>query len=269
MSEWSRLFLDRIGFPEHMTVAFESLSKLLELTSRAIPFENLSIMEHRTRPITKENLIDKIVTRQEGGLCYELNPLLHHFLLEQGFNTKLTRGSVFRPEAGEYSAVGRTHVAILLEHHQRSYLLDTGFGGNLPLLPVPLSGETVTSSNGVFRVVRTDTEYGDYVLQLKLKHKDVDWRIGYAFDSNWMITDDSELNEIQTIITDDPRSTFNKHPLITKLTERGSVTLTDHSLTEWIDGKTEKLSLGEADFQHYVKQHFGEQFAIKASKDQA
>lgn len=256
MNDWIRSFYHRIGFPEHEAVTFESLPKLLELTSRAMPFENLGIIGQRTSPITKQNLIDKVVVRQEGGLCYELNPLLHHFLLEHGLHTKLTRGIVFNHEAAAYSAVGRTHVAILLEHQQQIYLLDTGFGGNLPLMPVPLSGETVSSSNGEFRVVQAATEYGDYIMQMKLKHKDIDWRLGYAFDSNWNIIDDDELNEIQTLIVGHAQSSFNKHPLITRLTDSGSVTLTDKSLTQWIDGEMVKESIEQAEFQQYMQRYF-------------
>lgn len=256
MSSWTERFRCRIGFPEQEAVAFESLPRLLELTSLAMPFENLSIVEQRTNPVTKENLIDKIVACGEGGLCYELNPLLHHFLLEQGLHAKLTRGIVFSPEADAYSPVGRTHVAILLEHQHKTYLLDTGFGGNLPLMPVPLSGETVSSRNGQFRVMQADTEYGDYILQLKLKHKDADWRIGYAFDSNWIIVDDSELSEIQSLIAGHPQSSFNKHPLITRLTERGSVTLTDKSLTQWIDGEMTKEGIEQSAFKQYMQSYF-------------
>lgn len=48
--------------------------------------------------------------------------------------------------------IGRTHVTILLKHEGQIYLIDTGFGGNLPLKPVPLNGETVISQNGEFRI---------------------------------------------------------------------------------------------------------------------
>jgi arylamine N-acetyltransferase len=39
----------------------------------------------------------------------------------------------------------RTHVASLLQYDGQMYLVDTGFGGNLPLKPVPLNGETTSS----------------------------------------------------------------------------------------------------------------------------
>ncbi|WP_436664397.1 arylamine N-acetyltransferase [Alicyclobacillus acidoterrestris] len=82
------LFLNRIGVPESENVTFENLDMILEKTARTIPFENLCIMENRTTDITPDNLIDKILKRNEGGLCYELNTIFYLFLIENGFNAR-------------------------------------------------------------------------------------------------------------------------------------------------------------------------------------
>jgi N-hydroxyarylamine O-acetyltransferase len=71
----------------------------------------------------------------------------------------------------------RTHVTILLQHEGQTYLVDTGFGGNL--------------------------------------YKDTDWKIGYAFDTKRPLENLSELNEVQGIIVEHKESRFNKPPLIT------------------------------------------------------
>ncbi|WP_051186046.1 arylamine N-acetyltransferase [Neobacillus bataviensis] len=88
--------------------------------------------------------IIQIIERNEGGLCYELNPIFYFYLKENGFNAVLTDGVVYNHAADEYHQLGRTHVTILLNHEEQSYLIDTVFGGNLPLKPVPLSGETIS-----------------------------------------------------------------------------------------------------------------------------
>jgi N-hydroxyarylamine O-acetyltransferase len=86
----------------------------------------------------------------------ELNALfrsiLYLFLIENGFNAVLTRGVVFNNDTQAYLTHGRTHVTILLTHEEQTYVIDTGFGGNLPLKPVPLTGETLATSNGEFRI---------------------------------------------------------------------------------------------------------------------
>ncbi|WP_213583026.1 arylamine N-acetyltransferase [Paenibacillus sp. J2TS4] len=256
MSGLNALFRQRIGMPENEKITFAALDLVLELTAKSIPFENFSIIEQRASAITEDNLVCKLLVNKEGGLCYELNALLYFFLIDNSFHAVLTRGVVYNNDAQAYLTIGRTHATILLAHEDQTYLVDTGFGGNLPLTPVPLTGETVTSRNGAFRARKAHSEHGDYVLEMKLKHKDNDWRIGYAFDSGKPVGDVAELNEIQTIIAEHPDSPFNKHSLITRHTAQGSVTLTDTSLTQWTDGAVAKEKIDGGRFKELLKKHF-------------
>jgi N-hydroxyarylamine O-acetyltransferase len=257
MQKLTPLFHKRIGMPNNEPITFEKLAVVLEKTAQSIPFENLALMENKTRMFTKENIINKIVERNEGGLCYELNPLFYFYLIENGFNAVLTKGVVYNHAAGEYHQLGRTHVTVLLNYEEQTYLIDTGFGGNLPLKPVPLSGETISSYNGEFRIKKVNHEYGDYCLEMKLNHKDTEWKIGYAFDSRNSIADVADLNAIQTIIAEHPKSSFNKHPLITRLTHNGNITLTDTTFTQWADGAQSKETIDHTKFKELAKQHFG------------
>lgn len=257
MSDLNLLFRNRIGFPINEKITFGNLETVLEMTAKAIPFENLCIISNKTTEITKENLINKIIDKNEGGLCYELNSILHLFLVENGFNIDFIRGVTYNQIERRWNTIGRTHVINVIIHNEKEYIIDTGFGGNLPLKPVPLNGEIVTSNNGEFRVERADSEYGDYIFYMKLMHKDKDWKIGYAFHSTQVTKRVSELNDVQKIILEHPDSPFNKKPLVTRLTNSGSVTLTDTSLTEWADGKVEKEDVDENRFKKIVKDLFG------------
>jgi N-hydroxyarylamine O-acetyltransferase len=257
MSELNALFRKRIGFSEKEKITFEILDQVLEKTARTIPFENLCIIDNKTSDISKKNLVNKILVKKEGGLCYELNSIMYFFLIENRFNAVLVRGVVYKNTTQEYLTLGRTHVTILITHEDQTYLIDTGFGGNLPLKPVPLTEETLTSNNGEFRIKKVNCEHGDYVLEMKLKHKDTDWKIGYAFDSKELITDVSELNVIQTIIAEHQESPFNKNPLITKLTNGGNLSLTNTSYTHWDDGIVTKEKIDSVRFKKLLKQHFG------------
>jgi len=257
MRELNSLFRKRICISEDEKITFGTLDNILEKTAYNIPFENLCVIENKTNDITKENLMNKILLQKEGGLCYELNSMFYLFLIENGFNASLVRGVVYNHENQRYQTIGRNHATILIIHDEQTYLIDTGFGANLPLKPVPLTGETITSTNGEFRIEKVNTEHGDYILHIKLKHKDPDWRIGYAFDSKRTVTDLLELNEIQSSISEHPESPFNKNPLITRLTSEGSITLTDSSFTQWVDGNLTKEKIDYARFKELSKQHFG------------
>ncbi len=257
---YNTLFRQRIGIPKNEEITFNKLDYILEKTATTIPFENLGVIRTQSTEINKENMLDKVLVRNEGGLCYELNTTLYFFLVENGFNVNLIRGVVYNDTAQEWGTIGRTHVAILLIHDEKTYLVDTGFGGNLPLKPVPLTGEIVSSNNGEFLVKKENSDFGDYILKVKLKHKDLDWRIGYAFDSKQPVSDVSELNEVQKIIKEHPKSLFNKHPLITKITTTGSVTLTDTSFTQWIDGEMIKEKIDFEKFNQLLSHYFERTF---------
>ena len=259
MDSLDLLFRQRIGFNSKSALTFDDLPALLTATSLALPFENLAVIERRGLSVNRENLIEKLLVRNEGGLCYELNPLLYFFLLENGFDVSMRRGIVFSAETKTFAGTGPTHVTILLQHAGQTYLVDTGFGGYLPLRAVPLNGDTVVSSNGEFRIrpaTGENAEHGDLAFELKQRHKDDDWRVGYVFDSLQPITT-TECEEIQQVIAEHPASLFNKRPLVTRLTERGSVTLTDTSLTVLENGNVTKGSVSYEQFCELLTLHFG------------
>lgn len=256
MKDLDRLFRQRIGFPDQEKVTLTNLNTVLEMTAAAIPFENLCAISGDNSELNQENLAEKIFTRNEGGLCYDLNSILYLFLRENGLNVEIVRGAVYVPELDGFSPTGNTHAAIILAENDEQYLVDTGFGGNLPLTPVPLDGQEVTSANGAFRVKKEASEFGDCFLEMKLKHKDSDWRKGYAFDTLHPVGDIGELNESKLIITDHPRSPFNKKPLLTRVTANGSMILTDTSFTQWLDGQLVKEQIDEERFKELARQHF-------------
>lgn len=257
MSDLNTLFRRKIRFQKDEPISFHHLSLVLAKLAVSVPFENFRIIENKTEPISRSCLVNKILIHNEGGLCYELNALLYFFLIENGFKAELTRGVVYHGESQSYVSLGRTHVTILLYEKDQTYLIDTGFGGNLPLQPVPLNGDTIYSSNGQFRVKPVDHELGDYVFEMRLKHKDTDWKIGYTFHSDQPISGMSECDDVQRIIAQHPDSPFNKGRLITRLTENGNITLTESTVTEWSDGTVRKEPIDIPAYKELLLRHFG------------
>jgi N-hydroxyarylamine O-acetyltransferase len=256
MVDINGLYRKRIGFLEKEKMTFETLASVLEKTAKTIPFENLCVINKNVKEITRENLIDKILVRNEGGLCYELNPILYFFLKENGFEVIPVRGVTYNTVNRSLSPTGRTHVINILTYNQQKYVVDTGFGGNLPLRPVSLNGDVVTSSNGDFRISKVDGEFGDHLFEMKVKHKSKDWVKGYAFDSTRFLKDERELNEIQKIIVESPVSPFNKSYLVTRLSDNGNLTLTETSFTQWTNGSERKEVIDRSKFKELAKQHF-------------
>jgi len=256
MSNLSELFRQRIGLSDSTPVTFASLNRILELTAASIPFENLCTLSGDSNELNKDNLVEKIIHRNEGGLCYDLNGILYLFLKENGLDVQLIRGSVYVPDLKGFSPTGRTHAAILLNDDGKRYLVDTGFGGNFPLMPVPMDGTEIHSPNGEFRVKKEASEFGDSFLEMKLKYKDPDWKIGYAFDSSEPVKDISDLSEMKKIITTHPQSPFNKKPLLTRVTSDGSMVLTETSFTRWTEDGVKKEEIDSERFKELAKEFY-------------
>ncbi|MCM3519846.1 arylamine N-acetyltransferase [Staphylococcus xylosus] len=256
MTTLDKLFRKKLGIPYDRLITLENLDSIIEKAAQTIPFDNLSIIENRTNDITKENLIKKIINQSEGGLCYELNAIFHHFLIENDFNSYLIRAMRYDDNSQSWkTTLGKTHVTTLIYNNGRYYIIDIGFGGNSPLKVVPLNGETVTSANGEFKIESVNTEHGDSIFYMKLKNKDSNWKIGYAFDSQKPIRYLEELNDVQKINVEHTESNFNKYPLVTKFTDQGMITLTNSSFTKTINGEIEKEKVDEVSF-HEIKKHY-------------
>ncbi|MBS8266499.1 arylamine N-acetyltransferase [Mesobacillus boroniphilus] len=251
-----RLFRQRIGFPFDEKINLNNLDNLLEQIASFIPFENLCTLSGDLDAINEITLVDKILNRSQGGLCYDLNGILYLFLQENGLDVQLIRGSVYVPDFKDYSPTGRTHAAIILSIDGERFLIDTGFGGNLPLRPVPMDGTEISSPNGDFRVKQHDSEFGDYLLEMKLKYKDSDWRVGYAFDSREPVENVSDLYEMKKIITEHPQSPFNKKPLLTRVTANGSMVLTETSFTQWKEDGVKKEEIDSERFKELAMEFY-------------
>ncbi|WP_226678097.1 arylamine N-acetyltransferase family protein [Mesobacillus jeotgali] len=256
MSKLNQLFRERIGMLISAPVTLAKMDEILEQTAAAIPFENLCTLSGDLNELNEDNLVEKIIQRNEGGLCYDLNGILYLFLKENGLDVQLICGSVYVPDFNGFSPTGRTHAAILLNDAGKRYLVDTGFGGNLPLRPVPMDGTEISSPNGDFRIKQHNSEFGDYILEMKLKYKDSDWRIGYAFDSREPVGNVSDLSEMKKIITEHPQSPFNKKPLLTRVTVDGSMVLTETSFTKWTEDGIKKEEIDSERFKGLAKEFY-------------
>ncbi|MFP7494682.1 arylamine N-acetyltransferase [Terribacillus saccharophilus] len=254
MQSFKEQFQQRINMNEQIT--FSTLPILLQKFAETIPFENLRIIDRRQSLLSKEDLQQKILIQNEGGVCYELNTLLYHYLKECGFDVLLLSACIYDQKSQQWSATGNTHAVILLKMNSTAFIVDAGFGANIPLAPLPMSGEVITTSNGQFRI-KPAAE--GYLMEMKLEGNDSDWRIGYRFSSEEPITEISGLEQMQQTIENHPASPFNKSPLVTKRNEDGRYILTAASFTEWHKGVSAKRTIDEEEFKELLDAIFGMQ----------
>ncbi|MFW2108508.1 arylamine N-acetyltransferase [Bacillus spizizenii] len=250
MNDFLKECFQKIGW-EKDHVSFGDLPLFLKAMAYRFPFENRAVLAKENYKVTKEELWRRLVKEQHGGLCYDLNGFLYFVLREAGFQVKLIRGTVYAEKQEEW-ALDRTHAAVLLSAEKGEYIVDIGFGINLALQPIPLSGETVQSSVGSFRIKEEETEKGSHVL---LMDKGEGWQIGYAFtleESNA-----GDLDDMKDMIHSHEKSPFNKSLLASKLTPNGRMVMSDRHFTIHENGgEGQKSDIGPSEFEEKLNTHF-------------
>ncbi|TKI79136.1 arylamine N-acetyltransferase, partial [Bacillus mycoides] len=90
------------------------------------------------------NIEEKLLLKNRGGLCYEINSLLYYFLCDCGFKVYRIAGTLYDPKTRKWNP-DDGHALIVLQHRYENYIIDAGFASYLPLHPVPFHGDSVTS----------------------------------------------------------------------------------------------------------------------------
>ena len=133
--------------------------------AQTVPFENLNVLEKNFKEISQENLKEKILVNNRGGLCYELNPTMYYFLKDAGFDVYLVSGTVYNA-ANSIWAVDSGHIATILKHHNELYLIEVD-SIILTACTCSFSGEVVQSVTGDYRIRKEMTEKGNYMLEMR------------------------------------------------------------------------------------------------------
>ncbi len=178
-SEWQTevlelpTYLQRVGWVgDAPPPSLESLRALHWAHLSAIGFHNLDVL--LGRPISHElpDIQRKLVTARKPATCIEHNLLFAAVLERLGFSVTRLAG---RPRIGRPVVLPATHAALLVSLPEGDYLVDVGVGGDAPIEPVPLGGE---SGRDAWRW-RVVDDGGTWVLEVS---RPAGWAALYSFD---------------------------------------------------------------------------------------
>lgn len=156
-------YLTRIGYAGPRQATREVLFALHRAHLISIPYENLDIHLGERLTLDFEQIFDKIVRRQRGGWCYEMNSLFAWALRQLGFEVHLLSGVVNPSSRDEYAV--RDHLILLVKSVEGSnYIADVGFG-NAFLYPLPFGEGVYTQGGFTFGFCRSDDGYWHFTNQ--------------------------------------------------------------------------------------------------------
>ncbi|NWL77585.1 arylamine N-acetyltransferase [Pseudomonas taiwanensis] len=128
-----------ISAPKQPDLAY--LDRLIAAHQRRVAFENVDVLLDRPIHIDADAVFAKVVERQRGGYCYELNNLFARLLLALGYQLELLGGRVRWGLPLDAPQTMLSHLMLRVLLPEGPYLADVGFGSATPWRAVPLAGE--------------------------------------------------------------------------------------------------------------------------------
>ena len=242
-------YLERIKYQGTINVSCQTLQNLHTSHTFNIPFENLDI--HLGKPILlePEALFDKIVRRERGGYCHELNGLFALMLKQIGFSVEYHMARVMY---GAKSLRPRTHQMLLVTIDQQQWIADVGFGGHGLIAPLRLeSGMVEQQFSEQFQLIK-DERYG-FVLQSRNQEE---WQNLYAFTlETYLPIDYIPANYMASTA---PDSLFTQRKICTIPTPQGRIFLVDRKLKITSNGKIQETEAKTNDeYLDLLSKYFG------------
>src|SRR5689334_18703916 len=131
-------YFARIGWSGARERTLEVLAGIVARHVVAVPFENLDVLLKRVPKLDLASLEEKLVRQKRGGYCYEHATLVGAVLRALGFEVVTHSARVTMFMAKEESP--RTHMFLTVALPEGRFVVDPGFGGLAPRMPVPLDG---------------------------------------------------------------------------------------------------------------------------------
>jgi len=168
-------YFRRIGYVGPVAADIVTLSTIMKCQLYSVPFENLDIQAGKTVSFEPEHIVSKILDRERGGYCYEVNGLFAMALEAMGVPYRFAGA---RPMFLD-TRRPRTHMVILAYVEDEQWLFDLGFGNYGIRAPINLNNLDVDQVQDfdTFRLIRGDSE--EYVLKARVEGE---WVSQYSFD---------------------------------------------------------------------------------------
>lgn len=223
-------YLARIGWEGSREPTFDTLAGVLRAHMVRIPFENLDVLLGRGIRIDVPSVYAKLVIARRGGYCFEHGTLLQAALVRLGFRpiAHAARVILQRPRA----EAALTHMFLTVEIDGRVVVLDPGFGGHAPLVPVPLLHGEARDGGDLHRMVRQADEW------------ELHAHISGISTPLWSSTI-QPAEPVDFVMANHFVSTFSESPFVTRLmlraiTPAARVSVMNREMTRRFDGSEEK-----------------------------
>jgi N-hydroxyarylamine O-acetyltransferase len=239
-------YLARIKAVKTPEPTLEFVSYMMQCHLFSIPFENLDVQAGKVVSLIPEEIVDKIVYRNRGGYCYEVNGLLTMALQELGIACYFTsaRSMTYATKRP------RTHLVVIAKIEGRSYLLDTGFGSHGIRLPMDLSqtNQEIVQDGQTYKLEKKGSDFNLYAWVHET------WLPQYSFKKQTY--DYIDFAPVNYMNSTHPDSIFVKAPLIILFNSEGKKVLSGNTIKYYSNGKMTEKVFDKSEYEVVLKEEF-------------
>lgn len=234
--EQIKQYLNKIQYAGDREITLENLRKLHYQHLLHIPYENLDQMNGVPLSLTPDALFHKMILKNRGGYCFELQGLFGFLLKSLGYDVMQYAGR-FMNEPWHIQM--RRHRILVISLEGKRYVCDVGVRQESSRYPLELKeGLVQTDGFSEYRYEK-DSFYG-WVLMQKLAGKE--WKQVLGFTEEPQIDDDYIMPSFYCEMH--PESTFNKFMKVSVFDEESNLTIEENEYRVFRGGKVvERLEM--------------------------
>ena len=191
MNHWQLCqYLRKLHLPQVVPPPDLATLKLLQDAHlKYVPYENLDILSGRLTSLEHDDMFAKIIMKNRGGICFELNGLYNWLLESLGYQVT-SYAARFIDRLEEYQI--RRHRVMCVALDGRSYLTDVGVNSESPRCPLELTVEKV-QSDGISEYKFSRDPFFGWLLWQKERRKP--WKRLFGFTEEPQLDMDSGFTD--------------------------------------------------------------------------
>ena len=240
-------YFERIGYRGEPAADLATLTELMRHQLFAIPFENLDVQAGRIVSLVPEEIVEKLLKRNRGGYCYEVNGLFCMALGALGIACRFVAARpMFYPVRRP-----KTHMALVVTVDGRDWLCDLGFGSYGIRQPMALDVLDVEVAQDDDRFLLTRSGH-EFVLRALVGGE---WVDQYGFDlspQEWI-----DFMPANYLNSTHPEAIFVQKLLVVRHTPAGRAILFGDTLKTVSHGEVSQRTLAAQERDQVLASVFG------------
>lgn len=232
-------------------VNLATLTKLQDAHLKYIPYENFDCLNGKITSLKRQDMFNKVIMHNRGGICFELNGLYNWLLESLGFDVT-SYSARFIDKMETYQL--RRHRVMCVALGDKRYLTDVGVNSESPRVPLEIT-EGLIQSDGISQYKFTRSEFWGWLLWQKECGKI--WKRLFGFTEEPQI--DKDFITASFWCDAHPDSPFIKSKKLSIFREDCNITVRGNYLKFYLGGRVKyryKINTG-AELKEILWEYFG------------